>query len=192
MGQRNNFPNNKLNEMDANAVQGIVTNIRQLYEKGKPKDDEECERRINDFFEFCERTSTRPGIETLCMSLHITRQTLLNWTRGEGCTPKRKALAQEAKSFIGAFLEQAALSGKINPATSIFLMKNWLGYKDSVMYETASSELLPSESAKMIAERRHLLGGDTMPEKPISQPLDDDDASALKASEQAAGRGGEV
>lgn len=189
--QRNNFPNNKLNEMDTNAVQGIVTNIRQLYDKGQPKDDEECERRINDFFEFCERTSTRPGIETLCMSLHITRQTLLNWTRGEGCTPKRKALAQGAKSFIGAFLEQAALSGKINPATSIFLMKNWLNYKDSVMYETASNELLPSESAKMIAERRHLLGGDTMPEKPILPVLDDDE-SALDESERAAGPGGEV
>lgn len=31
----------------------------------------------------------------------------------------------------------------------------------------AAAELLPSENARMIAERRHLLGGDTMPKKPV-------------------------
>lgn len=30
-----------------------------------------------------------------------------------------------------------------------------------------AAELLPSESARIIAERRHLLGGDTMPKKPV-------------------------
>lgn len=31
----------------------------------------------------------------------------------------------------------------------------------------AAAELLPSENARIIAERRHLLGGDTMPQKPV-------------------------
>ena len=165
---RNNLPTKKLSEMESATVRDIVTNVKQLYDRGKPETDEEVAQRIDEFFGLCERTSLRPGIETLCMALHISRQTLLNWSRGDGCSRERKELKHGAMAFIHSFLEQASLSGKLNPATSIFLMKNWMNYKDSVMYETAQAkELLPSERAEIIAQRRHLLGGDTMPEKPL-------------------------
>lgn len=47
---------------------------------GRPQTDEEVANRINDYFEFCERSSIRPGIESLCMALHISRTTLLDGT----------------------------------------------------------------------------------------------------------------
>lgn len=164
---RSNFPPNKVNEMSAASVHEIVSNVRQLYNLGQPKDVEECKQRIDDFFELCERTSLRPGVESLAMALHVSRQTLSNWEHGKGCEPEQTVLIRNAKCFINAFLEQASLSGKLNPATSIFLLKNWAGYRDTVVYETQSNELLPSERAEIIAQRRHLLGGDTMPEKPL-------------------------
>ena len=164
---KNNLPTKKLSELESATVQGIVTNVKQLYDKGKPETDEEVAQRIDEFFGLCERTSLRPGIETMCMSLHISRQTLLNWSRGDGCSRERKELVNGARAFIHAFLEQASLSGKLNPATSIFLLKNWCGYRDTVIYQAQTNELLPSERAEIIAQRRHLLGGDTMPEKPL-------------------------
>ena len=164
---KNNLPTKKLSELESATVQSIVANVKQLYDKGRPETDEEVAQRIDEFFGLCERTSLRPGIETLCMSLHISRQTLLNWSRGDGCSRERKELINGAKAFIHAFLEQASLSGKLNPATSIFLLKNWCGYRDTVIYQAQTNELLPSEEAQIIAERRHLLGRDTMPEKPL-------------------------
>lgn len=164
---KNNLPTKKLSEMDSATVQGLVANVKELYDRGKPETDEEVAQRIDEFFGLCERTSLRPGIETLCMSLHISRQTLLNWSRGDGCSRERKELINGARAFIHAFLEQASLSGKLNPATSIFLLKNWCGYRDTVIYQAQTNDLLPSERAEIIAQRRHLLGGDTMPEKPL-------------------------
>ena len=48
--------------------------------------------------------------------------------------------------MINAFIEQALLSGKINPASGIFLAKNWLGYKDSVSLE----ETMPQTNVKKV------------------------------------------
>jgi hypothetical protein len=47
-------------------------------------------------------------------------------------------LALNAKSFIASFLEQASLTGKLNPATSCFLFKNWLNYKDNYSFEDST------------------------------------------------------
>ncbi len=54
-------------------------------------------------------------------------------------------------------MEQAVLRGKINPVCGIFLMKNWLGYKDSYSFEEATETKQynkPTQTAAEIAERR--------------------------------------
>lgn len=127
---RNNYPQAKLDNIEPAAVQQIVSSLKELHDMGRPQTDEEVANRINDYFEFCERSSIRPGIESLCMALHITRTTLFRWNNGENCSQYKQELIQSARSFIGAFLEQAMLGGKISPPSGIFLMKNWLSYKD--------------------------------------------------------------
>lgn len=125
------------------AVQRIVSSLQELHNLGKPKTDQEVEDRIKKYFEFCEHSSIRPGIESLCLALHITRQTLFRWNVGEDCTERRKEAIQSAKSFISAFIEQASISGRLNPATSIFLMKNWMNYKDTISMEQVAANDRP-------------------------------------------------
>ena len=55
-------------------------------------------------------------------------------------------LIQSAKAFIGAFIDQAMLGGKISPPSGIFLMKNWLSYKDAISIE----ESIPNKETKRI------------------------------------------
>ena len=136
MPKGNNYPQAALDAIEPSSVHETVTSLKQLYDLGRPKTDFEVEDRINKYFEFCEHSSVRPGIETLCMALHISRQMLYKWAAGE-CSEVRQELAQSAKAFISAYIEQAMLSGKINPASGIFLMKNWLSYKDTVSIEEA-------------------------------------------------------
>lgn len=142
---KNNYPQMGLDDIDSGTVYQIVSSLRELHDMGRPTSDEEVENRINEYFSFCERSSIRPGIESLCMALHISRTTLFRWNNGEDCSTHRQEIIQSAKSFIGAYLEQAMLGGKITPPSGIFLMKNWLSYKDTVSIEEA---MTPHDHAK--------------------------------------------
>lgn len=151
---RNSYPQGQIDEMEPSTVQEIVTSLRQLHDRGKPKTDEEIKQRIDEYFSFCQGSSIRPGIESLCMALHITRTTLFNWNNGIGCSDACQGLIQSAKAFIGAFIEQAMLGGKISPPSGIFLMKNWLSYKDAISIE----ESIPNQ------EQKRVLTADQLPD----------------------------
>lgn len=159
--KKNNYPQGALDEIEPAAVNKIVGSLRELYDKGRPKTDEEVEQRIDSFFAFCENSSIRPGIESLCLALHISRQTLLRWKAGDSCTERRQEAIEAAKSFIGAYIEQAVLGGKISPPSGIFLMKNWLGYKDSISIEEATP--VKCGSRPLSADQLPQLGQDLSP-----------------------------
>lgn len=141
---KNNYPQGQLEEINPIAVKQIVTSLKDLYDKGRPQTDEEVESRIDEYFSYCQESSIRPGIESLCMALHISRTTLYNWANGIKCSQYRQELAERAKGFIAAFIEQAVLNGKISPPSGIFLMKAWLGYKDTISIE----ENIPEPDSK--------------------------------------------
>ncbi|MBR1702148.1 MAG: hypothetical protein IJ716_09375 [Lachnospiraceae bacterium] len=132
---KNNFPTSELSEVPAVQIKEMVTCLLDLRNKGKPKDNIELQQRIDDYFAFCRERGWRPGVEGLACALSVSRQTVFYWLRGENCDAERAAIMQNAKQSIDAFLEQMALAGKLNPATSIFLMKNWMNYRDSVSIE---------------------------------------------------------
>lgn len=61
-------------------------------------------------------------------------------------------------------MEQAILREKLNPASGIFLMKNWLNYKDSYSFEevteTKADVNKPKETLEQIIEEL----GDLLPD----------------------------
>jgi hypothetical protein len=166
--KNSNFPSNQVDNIEPSAVQEIVTSLRQLNAMGQCKTDTEVETRINQYFEFCERSSLRPGIESLCLSLHISRTTLYNWCNGD-CSEVRQELALNAKSFIASFLEQASLTGKLNPATSCFLFKNWLNYKDNYSFEDSTDTT--GHSRQLTASELPRLGDLDLPTRGVDLPI---------------------
>lgn len=149
-------PQKALDLIPADAVREMVGSLRELHDLGIPRTDEEVRDRVTSYFEFCEHSSIRPGIESLCLSLHITRNTLFKWVRGIGCSLERQEIAETAKQMCIAYIECATLSGRLNPASSIFALKNWAGYRDSISWEDATPRkqdpyiLSPEEIAKRI------------------------------------------
>ena len=153
MMPKNNYPNVALSDLPEDFVGEAVRSLKELNALGKPQTDAEVQERIDQYFKFCENSGCRPGIESLCLSLHISRTTLFNWVRGYGCSPERKQIAERAKSFVGAFLEQSVLRGKISPPSGIFIMKNWLGYKDTIsLEETATTKEDPCRPSRSIED----------------------------------------
>lgn len=176
---KSNYPQSQLDEIEPGKVQEIVTSLKELHDRGKPKTDTEIEQRIDDFFSFCQNSSIRPGIESLCMSLHISRTTLFNWANGIGCSRVCQEYIQSAKAFIAAYLEQALLCGKISPPSGIFIAKNWLGYKDTVSLEDATPKedarpiLSADELPRLIAER-YGTTVEEMESRGLPEPPEDD------------------
>ena len=154
------YPQQQLDSIDSTDIQEIVTSLKSLYDLGKPIDDNEIEQRINDYFEFIANSSLRPGIESISMALHISRQTFFNWSKGIGCSSRCQELIQCAKAVINSFIEQAMLQGKINPASGIFLCKNWLNYKDTVSLEEATPPEEPKRALSISDLKLLKLGGD--------------------------------
>lgn len=144
---KNNFPQAGLENLEPEFVAEVVQSLRELNEMGKPKTDEEVKDRIDKYFEFCQRTGNRPGIESLCMALHISRTTLFHWNAGVNCSAYRQEIINNAKGFIASFLEQVVMRGRISPPSGIFLMKNWLNYKDTISFEN-TVETLPTDQRR--------------------------------------------
>lgn len=157
MPRDRNVPQARLNEVPADEVKSTITSLRQLYEMGRPQTDQEVETRISQYFEFCENSSLRPGIESLAVALHVDRSTVFNWSRGVKCSKYRMETVAAAKTLIIAGLEQFLLSGKISPPSGIFMLKNWAGYSDTIplddrVVDDGSKEPLKVEDLPKLGE----------------------------------------
>ena len=157
---KNNYLQAGLDEIEPEAVQQIVTSLKEMHDLDRPQTDEEIKQRIDYYFDLCEHSSIRPGIESLCMVLHISKTTLFRWSKGEDCSEYKQELIEAAKSFIRAFLEQAMLSSKISLPSGIFLMKNCLLYEDTVSIE----ETIPQSDDRKCLSAKELpkLGGEKL------------------------------
>lgn len=158
---KNNYPQAGLNDLPAGTIQKTVSSLMELREKGKPKDNEELKQRIDEYFNFCQNSSIRPGVETLALALGISRVTLFQWGRGVNCDAERTEIIEAARALINAFIEQCVLSGKISPPCGIFLLKNWMNYRDTVSIEE-SIPITATQKALTAAElpRLYEIDGD--------------------------------
>lgn len=155
---RNNYPNAEIDRLPDDFVETSINSLQELAALGKisckPEQDEEFERRISQIIDFCKRKKMRPGIETICAGLGITRQTLSDWEKGTfGVSERRREAVKQVKQLIYAFLEQAGMSGKIHPTTYIWLTKNWQKYSDNLPVETEIAQInKPRETLEQIAQ----------------------------------------
>lgn len=116
------------------------------------KDPQAVQARIDHYFEFCDRHELRPGVEGLALAVGVRRETIWKWSHEPG--PRGDA-ARHAYALLAALMEEWTLSGRLNPVSGIFLMKNNFGYHDSQQLELSRADMqqMPTETAAQIAER---------------------------------------
>ena len=164
MPKISNYPAAQLQQVPAEKIKAMVANMQELRQLPKPQNDDEFAKRIDEYFQFCQTTGTRPGIEGLCVALNCGRTSLWEWQRGLKCSPKRQEIVCAATQFITGILEQMALSDSLNPPVGIFLMKNWAGYRDNFSLEAISNnaDFTPQITREEIARRAEMY--DDLPE----------------------------
>lgn len=157
---KNNYPTAVINNLPDDYVRETTNSIQELASQGKitgaPEDDDAFEERITQTIDFCKRKGLRVGIETVCASLGISRQCLLDWQKNKhgNVSERRQEDIVRLKQLIYAFLEQAGMSGKVHPTTYIWLSKNWMRYTDNLPVDTdADRQDRPTQSADEIASK---------------------------------------
>ena len=138
---RNNYPNQSIDkDLPKEFIAPTIDSLSALAAKGrisgKAADDEQFRERCAEFIQFCRDHSLRPAIESACLAFGITRQTLHRWSVADGCGAQRQQDVLQFKQMIFAFLEQSALSGKLNPVNYVWLSKNWMNYQDQIRIDT--------------------------------------------------------
>ena len=93
-------------------------------------DPEQVKERIGMYFQHCADNDRKPQIVGMCNWLGIDRKTLWNWLNGELRSDTHLHVIKKAVSMIEEQWADYMQNGKINPASGIFLAKNWYGYKD--------------------------------------------------------------
>lgn len=150
-------PQTELDNIEPTKTHLIMESLLDLNNLGKPRTCDELKDRISQYFAYCERSSLRPGVESLAYAVGVSRITIYQWSLGNGCDREWQEIILNAKGLIAAYLEQAALSGQINPATAIFLMKGWLGYSDTVSLEQKAEEEHEKNKDKRVIKTADLL-----------------------------------
>lgn len=93
-------------------------------------DPEQVKNRIGMYFQHCAENDRKPQIVGMCNWLGISRQALNEWKNGEVRSTTHGDIIKKACAFIEEMWADYMLNGKINPASGIFLSKNWFNYKD--------------------------------------------------------------
>lgn len=93
-------------------------------------DPKQVEERLGKYFQYCIDNDRRPQIVGMCNWLGISRGTLNTWKNGEYRNDTHFDIIKKAYDMMEEMWIDFMQGGKINPATGIFLAKNFFGYKD--------------------------------------------------------------
>lgn len=93
-------------------------------------DAEQVEKRIFDYFYFCEEHDRKPNMVGIANWLGVDSTTLSSWKRGEYRASTHSPVIKKAVMILEELWVDYMQNGKINPASGIFLAKNMFSYKD--------------------------------------------------------------
>ena len=97
----------------------------------------DVEQRSLAYFADCARTGAKVTPPGLALWLGITSGDLTDWLTSLGTEDHRRTAARIYQFLHSAFADNA-LNGKQSPQLSMFFAKNWFGYRDASVIETAA------------------------------------------------------
>lgn len=120
-------------------------------------DPVQVQNRIGEYFDYCIKNDRRPQIVGMCNWLGISRDTLNQWENGNTRGTTHSDMIKKARNLIEEMWADMMMTGKINPASGIFLSKNWFNYKDVADVVVTPNNQLQDLNAE--DARRRLLEG---------------------------------
>lgn len=116
-------------------------------------DAKQVEKRIADYFTFCEDNDIKPDIKNLGNWLGVSDQTVINWRKGIYREDTHLELIKKAVDVIQALWWMYGNDSKGNPASWIFIGKNAFGMKDQQELVIEPRQGLTDQDAETIAAK---------------------------------------
>lgn len=119
------------------------------------KDPDAVAERYDQYIMACIRDGARPGVAGMASAFGYSRENLRRIKDGETkSVPEASRLTlKRAWGMLEDLMEQYALTGKINPVSAIFLMKNNFQYRDQTETVVVKKDPYESGSPEEIAQR---------------------------------------
>lgn len=95
-------------------------------------DDKQVAERLDWYFNHCIEDDMKPTVTGMANCLGIDKTTLWSWRTGECRATTHSPIIKRAYKLLEELWESYMLSGKVNPASGIFLGRNHWGYQDKV------------------------------------------------------------
>lgn len=95
-------------------------------------DDKQVSARLDWYFNHCIEDDMKPTVTGMANCLGIDKTTLWSWRTGECRASTHSPLIKKAYKLLEELWEGYMLSGKVNPASGIFLGRNHWGYQDKI------------------------------------------------------------
>lgn len=144
---KSNWPQVQAPSVSNKEMSAMVKNMAEL-RKLPPidtRDPDVINERLDQFFEYCEKSGLRPTVTLLAAAMGVRRETIWRWEQEENA--RGEAIAR-AKGLLEAITEEWLASGKISPPSGIFILKNHFGWRDNIEITAAkanrSEDRLPS------------------------------------------------
>lgn len=126
-------------------------------------DDKQVSERLDWYFNHCIEDDMKPTVTGMANCLGIDKTTLWSWRTGECRASTHSPLIKKAYKLLEELWEGYMLSGKVNPASGIFLGRNHWGYQDKVeVVVTPKNDSDEGFSADDMAKRYALDDGNTI------------------------------
>ena len=143
------------------ASAAALANTMKWRKRGKAnpaKTNPDIEKRIDEYFDECIVTQTRPTVECMALAIGVSRMSLWNWKCGIKCDAERTRIIQSACDAIATFDADMAINNQMNPVMYIYRSKNFYDMHDqSEIVVTPNNPLGDVIDADSIAEKYNYL-----------------------------------
>ena len=115
----------------------------------------QVENRIKEYFTFCAENDRKPNIKGLGNWLGVDNTTVNSWRRGEYRKETHSPIIKKAVDLLEEMWWDYGQSGKVNPASWIFIGKNAFGMKDVQDVVLTPNNPLGEEQAPELVQTKY-------------------------------------
>ena len=136
-----------------------INHALRLSDLGKVKlsDNDAVKERIRQYFEICAEEDMKPSVSGLAVALGTDRKYLWDIRTGrEGKSPEVRETLNNAVALLELQLVDYMQNGKLNPVSSIFLLKNNFGYSDKQEITITPNQPLGQERSISDIEQEYI------------------------------------
>ena len=133
--------------------------------------DEELEKEIDDFIEYCIANKQVPSQVGLSLWLGVSIETITAW-RTDSISQHHIATKNVIELFH-KIIEQKVLDGELNPVLYMFYGKNWFGLSDKteIVHKSQTTQVIDiSEQQRILRSTPGVVIDATWSEKPVEAP----------------------